>query len=332
MRILILGGRVFLGRHLVEAAQARGHEITLFNRGKSSPELFPDIDQINGDRDGQIDRLGDRTWDAVIDTCGYVPRVVDLSARYLADRTKHYTFVSTVSVYADFKETDIDESYPVGTLAEPTEEVTGESYGPLKALCEEAALSALPGRVFIPRPGLIVGPHDPTHRFTYWPERVDRGGEILAPLPKEEPQQTIDVRDLAEWIVRMVEGNKVGIYNACGLEEPFSMETLLETCRTVSGVGAEFTWVDGSFLVEQEVGAWMELPLWIPAEPDSVGFSRISIAKALAEGMTFRTLERTVRDTLEWNKTLEPGKRRAGLDPEKEAKVLAAWHARTQES
>ena len=182
MNLLILGGTVFLGRHLVEAALARGHAVTLFNRGQHNPDLFPEVERLRGDRDGDLQALEGRRWDAVVDTCGYVPRVVRASAEMLAPNVDHYTFISSISVYADTSKPGIDEQAPVGTLDDPTtEEVTGESYGPLKALCEQAAEAAMPGRVLNIRPGLIVGPHDPTDRFTYWVRRVAEGGEVLAP-------------------------------------------------------------------------------------------------------------------------------------------------------
>ncbi len=210
MKLLVLGGTVFLGRHLVEAATARGHSVTLFNRGQHNPELYPEVEKLRGDRDSDLSALQGRRWDAVIDTCGYLPRAVRASAELLADAVDHYTFISSISVYADFHTPAMDESAPVGTLADETvEEVTGETYGPLKALCEQAAERALPGRVLNIRPGLIVGPHDPTDRFTYWPVRVARGGEVLAPGRPHVPVQVIDGRDLAEWTVRMVEARQV---------------------------------------------------------------------------------------------------------------------------
>src|SRR6478672_8232941 len=225
MRLLVLGGTQFLGRHLVEVALREGDAVTIFHRGRTNPDLFAgQVERISGDRDGGLDALAGGEWDAVVDTCGYVPRVVAASARALADRCGHYTFVSTESVYGDVGEPGLDESAPVAVLDDPaTEVVDGETYGGLKALCEEAAEAAMPGRVLNVRPGLIVGPHDPSDRFTYWPRRLARGGEVLAPGSAEGLVQVIDARDLAEWAVRMVEGGKTGVYNATGPENPLTM-------------------------------------------------------------------------------------------------------------
>jgi nucleoside-diphosphate-sugar epimerase len=331
MKLLILGGTVFLGRHLVEAALARGHAVTLFNRGQHNADLYPEVEKLRGDREGDLAALHGRAWDAAIDTCGYVPRVVRASAELLADAVSHYTFISSISVYAGFKELGIDENAAVGVLADPTvEEVTGESYGPLKALCEQAAEQAMPGRVLNIRPGLIVGPHDPTDRFTYWPVRVARGGEVLAPGRPERHVQVIDVRDLAEWTVRMVEGRQTGVYNATGPEYSLTMGQLLDVCRAVSGSDARFSWVGEDFLAEKEVGPWMEVPLWIPeSDPDAAGFSDVDCGKAIAAGLSFRDLAETVRATLAWDATRPPDvERRAGLKAEREAELLRGWHER----
>jgi 2'-hydroxyisoflavone reductase len=328
MKILIIGGTVFLGRHLVEAAQARGHEVTLFNRGQHNPELFADVEKIRGDRTRAEDlkALQGRHWDAVVDTCGYVPRIVRMSAEALADYADHYTFVSTGSVYGDTA-TGPDESTPVVTMPDPTvEEVTGETYGPLKALCEQAAEAAMPGRVLHVRAGLIVGPNDQSDRFTYWPVRVARGGEVLAPGRPDRAVQFIDVRDLAAWIIHMAEKKQAGVYNATGPATTLTMAQLLETCRTALGSDATFTWAPDQWLLEQKVGVWMEMPLWIPDGP-SDGFMFADIRKALAAGLTFRPLAETVRDTVAWDQT-RPAElqRRAGLKPEREAELLALWH------
>ena len=335
MKILILGGTVFLGRHLVEAALARGHEVTLFNRGQHHPGLFPDVEKLRGDRDGNLDALRGRRWDAVVDTCGYVPRVVRASADLLAGAVKHYTFISSLSVYADTREPGIDESAPVGKLQDETvEEITGETYGPLKALCEQAAERAMPGRVLNARPGLIVGPHDPTDRFTYWPARVARGGDVLAPGRPDRRIQFIDVRDLSEWIVRAVEHNLTGVYNANGPDDPLSMGQLLETSKRISGSDATFVWGAEHFLIDSGVQPWSEVPLWIPeSDSDAAGFFAFDCRKAITAGLTFRSLEDTVRDTLEWTVSrLEIGDWRAGLKPEREKELLEAWRRRANES
>jgi 2'-hydroxyisoflavone reductase len=328
MKLLILGGTVFLGRYLVEAAQARGHEVTLFNRGKHNPDLFPDVEKLRGDRDGDLEALRGRKWDAVIDTCGYVPRVVKQSAELLADAVDRYTFISSISAFSDFSKPDMDERGPVGVLEDPTvEQVTGESYGPLKVLCEQAVEQALPGRTLNIRPGLIVGPHDPSDRFTYWPCRMARGGEVLAPGRPEQLVQVIDVRDLAEWNIRMVEAKQTGLYNATGPDYPLTMGQTLEACRAGTGSDAQLTWIGQEFLLAAEVQPWMGLPLWIPEEDDSAGFSAVNCNKAFAAGLTFRPLVDTVRETLAWAETLPADREwRAGITPEKEQEILQSWH------
>jgi 2'-hydroxyisoflavone reductase len=338
MRVLIIGGTVFLGRHLVEAAQARGHAVTLFNRGLHNPELFPDVEKLHGDRDGQLDALRGRQWEVVIDTCGFVPRIVRASAELLAEAVERYVFVSSLSVFADNSTFENDESAPVGTLADPTvEERTGENYGPLKALCEETVEEAMPGRALNIRPGLIVGPHDPTGRFTYWPVRVARGGEVLAPGRLDRRVQIIDARDLAEWIIRLAEARESGVFNATGPDRVLTMEELLEECRMVSQSDARFTWVGGKFLAEAKVGEWMEMPLWISEEasPDARGFMSVNCAKAIAHGLNFRPLAETIRDTLRWANGVsnEPApdssyapRPEAGMEAEREAQVLKDWH------
>ncbi|MDQ2717568.1 MAG: NAD-dependent epimerase/dehydratase family protein [Chloroflexota bacterium] len=329
MNLLILGGTKFLGLHLVETACARGHEVTLFNRGQSNPGLFSDVEQLRGDRDGDMTALEGRHWDAAIDTSGYVPRVVGASARLLANSVNHYTFISSISVYADFSTVGMDESAPVGTLQDETvEEFTGEMYGPLKALCEQAAEAAMPGRVLTVRPGLIVGPHDPSDRFTYWPHRVAQGGEVLAPGKPEQGTQFIDARDLAAWIVRMVEAGHTGTYQATGPGYKLPIQRVLEECRVVSSSDARFTWVQDAFLVEKEVGPYVEMPLWIPRGPEDAGFAAVNCARAIAAGLTFRPLADTVRDTLAWDATRAPDTAlKAGLTREKEAQLLREWHS-----
>lgn len=327
MRILILGGTVFLGRALVSAALARGHHVTLFNRGKSNPALFPNVEQLHGDRAEDLGALRGRRWEAVIDTCGYVPRIVSLSAEALASAVEHYTFISSLSVYADLKQVGIDESAPVGKLAdESVEDVTGETYGPLKALCEQAVARARPGRALIIRPGLIVGPYDPTDRFTYWPHRVAQGGDVLAPGRPGRGVQFIDVRDLAEWTIRVVEEKRAGVYNADGPAQPLPMGELLGAGRAVSGSEAHFTWVNEAFLLDQKVGPWMEMPLWIPeSDPDSAGFFAMSSNKAIEAGLTFRPVGDTVRATLDWLPERPESPWRAGITREREAELLTAW-------
>lgn len=326
MNILILGGTIFLGRHLTEAALGRGHKVTLFNRGKSNPGLFSDVETLIGDRKEEMSALEGREWDAVIDTCGYVPGVVRRSAELLKDAVGHYTFHSSISVYADFQPAGIDEDYPLGTLEdESTEEVTGETYGPLKALCEAAVERAMPGRALNIRPGLIVGPNDPSDRFTYWPVRVAQGGEVLAPDQPEAAVQLIDVRDLAAWNILMIEQNKTGVYNATGPDRVLTMGEMLDACKEVSGSDAHFTWLDAAFIAEYGLAPWSELPLWVP-ESEGAGFSAVSSARAIEDGLTYRSLEETIQDTLDWHKTRPTDREfRAGLKPEREEEALKAW-------
>ncbi len=319
MRILILGGTQFLGRHTVEMALARGHDVTLFNRGQTSPQLFPNVEKLRGDRDGDLSALAGRDWDAVVDTSGYVPRIVGQTLDALGD-VGHYTFVSTISVYADVS-TPPTESSPVAELAEPTEEVM-QAYGELKADCEDVVRARFPD-AFVPRPGLIVGPWDPTGRFTYWPQRIAAAGRVLAPAPPEADVQIIDVRDLAAWIVRAAEDRVAGTVNAVG--RPFSRATLVETCTRVAGTDPEVVWVDPQFLLDHEVGEWMELPLWLAA-PEYAGMLSVDPTAAFGAGLETRPLEETVHDTLEWVRSGEaPIEPPAGLDREKEQTVLDAW-------
>jgi 2'-hydroxyisoflavone reductase len=324
MRILIIGGTRFLGRHLVEAALDRRHEVTLFNRGKSNPDLFPQLETILGDREHDVNKLQDRIWDAVIDVAGYLPRIVRLSAEVLEPNVSRYVFISTISVYENFKKAGIDESYPVGKLEDGTiEEITGETYGPLKALCEQVVQDIYGERALIVRPGLIVGPHDPTDRFTYWPVRVARGGDVLAPEKPEVATQIIDVRDLAEFIIKLTEENAFGIYNATGPDYELTMGKVLDVSRQVSNSNANFRWASVEFLSQNKIEPWSDMPAWIPDDEEGIGFARVDISRATRAGLTFRPLEETVRDTLEWAKTRPMDHEwRAGLTAEREAEAL----------
>jgi len=328
MKLLMLGGTVFLGRHTVEAALARGHEVTLFNRGQHNPDLFPGVEKLRGDRNGDLAALAGRNWDAAIDTSGFVPRAVRASAGALANSVKHYTFISSISVYGDFSVEGIDENSPIARLEdESVEEVTNETYGALKALCEQTAEAAMPGRVLVVRPGLIVGPDDPTDRFTYWPYRVAQGGEMLVPGTPEQQTQFIDVRDLAWWIVRMVEEGKTGVYNATGPDYALSMRQFLEECRSASGSDTRFVWVDEAFLADilEEVN----FQPWVPDE--YAGMRAANCNKAFAAGLTFRPLADTARDTLAWKATSSiKDEMRSGLKPEQEQELLQKWHSHLQ--
>jgi nucleoside-diphosphate-sugar epimerase len=324
VKLLVLGGTKFLGRAAVEAALGRGHEVTLFNRGETNPELFPEAEKLRGDRSHDLSALEGRTWDAVIDPGGYVPDVVRSSAEALAESVGHYLFISSVSVYADFSEPP-DEESPLEELADdkPVDRLLEDysNYGALKVLCERAVAETIPDRHAIVRPGLIVGPHDPTGRFTYWPHRIARGGEVLVPGPPEQTVQFIDVRDLAGWLIDLSERKVGGTFNA--INEGVSWQTLAETCRDVAGSNATFAYVDGDYLAEQEVGEWMELPLWLH-DPEAVGMHRTDVSRAIAAGLAFRPLEETVRGTLDEAETTD----NAGMAPEREAELLAAWKAR----
>lgn len=325
MKILVIGGTLFVGRHVVTRALARGHEVVLFNRGVHGTDLFPGVERIRGDREVDLDRLAGRSFDAVVDTCGYVPRVVGASAQALKDATAHYTFISTISVYKGIARDPLDEASPLAVLDDPTTEVVdGETYGGLKALCEEAAQAALPGRTLVIRPGLIVGPWDPTDRFTWWPVRVARGGEVLAPGDPDAPVQFIDVRDLAELIVHLVEGQVTGVFNATGPRTLLTMGELLLACRDVARSDARLIWVSEEALLAEGVAPWSEMPLWVPMEMD--GLSRVSSARAYAAGLSYRPLEDTIAATLSWANTRRGTRAwKAGLSEEKERAVLAKW-------
>lgn len=333
MELLIIGGTRFLGRALVDAARAAGHRVTLFNRGRSNPNLYNDLESFIGDRDHDLDRLAGRRWDAVIDTCGYTPAQVIRSVEALKESVDRYILISTLSVYADFKQPGIDETYPVGKLEdESIEDVNGETYGPLKALCEQAAEQILPGRVLVIRPGLIVGPYDLSDRFAYWPNRIAQGGNVLAPGDPGQRISFIDVRDLAAWIVRMAEQGAIGIYNADGPGNPITMGDLLEACSQIADSESNLVWVSENFLLEQGVTPWSELPLWIPAsDPDTAGFSLVDTRKAIAVGLRFRPVTETVLDTLDWLNT-RPADHlwRAGLDRAKEVRLLESWQAQAR--
>lgn len=334
LRILVLGGTSFLGVHQVTYALERGHTVTLFNRGRTNLQLFPDVEKLRGDRSDDLTALEGGEWDVVIDNSASIPRWVRDSAQLLRSSARQYIYTSSISVYAGFGEIGLDESAPLGTLDDPTvEEITGESYGPLKALCEQEAEKAFPGRATIVRPGLIVGPRDPTDRFTYWPVRIHRGGEVMAPGDPSDPVQLVDGRDLGAWMIRLAEGNVTGVFNATGPASPMTIGEMLYGIRGVTSVDATFTWVDADFLAEHDVRPWMDMTVWIPPREGFEGFARVECGRAIAEGLTFRPLAETARDTLEWFQTLPEERRsrmKAGLPAEREAEVLAAWHAREE--
>jgi 2'-hydroxyisoflavone reductase len=339
MKLLILGGTRFLGRHLVTAAQAHGHEVTVFNRGNYATE----VESIKGDRHTELHKLQGRQWDAVVDTSGHLPRAVSAAAKVLSNEVERYVFISSQNVYKDVSIPGIEETYPLRTLTDEQIERAnaidtsgqpsyGELYGGLKALCEQAAEEAMPNRVLIIRPGLIVGPDDYTDRFTYWPARVARGGEVLAPGRPERYIQFIDVRDLAEWTISMIERKATGAYNTHGLPNSLTMQQLLEECKSVTGSDAELTWISEDFLLHENVAAWSEMPLWLPEEaaPHLKGFMFINPDKAIKAGLNFRPLRDTIRDTLAWFQANRANAElSAGLDRDKERALLYKWHAQT---
>jgi 2'-hydroxyisoflavone reductase len=324
MDILILGGTMFVGRHIAETALRGGHSVSLFNRGKTGPGLFPEAEHLTGDRDGGLEALRGRRWDAVIDVNGYLPRLVRDSASLLAGAAGLYAYISTISVFADFGKIGMDESSPVGRLEdESTEEITGEAYGPLKALCESVVEEVFPARALVIRPGLVAGPYDPTDRFTYWVWRLARGGEVLAPESPSTAVQLIDARDLAAWTLRQVESGGTGVFNATGPDYPLTFGAMLEACRVVAEVDASLTWVGPEFLQEQGVEGWSDLPLWLPGE-EYAGLHHIDCGKAIASGLAFRPIAETAADTLAWARTRPADHHwRAGLRPEREAELLA---------
>jgi 2'-hydroxyisoflavone reductase len=324
MRLLILGGTVFLGRHLCSLALEGGHEITIFNRGQHNPDLFPDVERLRGDRASDLESLRSGQWDVVIDTSGYFPGDVRATAELLRHRAQLYVFVSSISVYADvFHQTGIDEDGRLFETDDPgAREVTGDNYGALKALCERAALEAFGNSTCVVRPGLIVGPFDPSDRFTYWPHRVGQGGRVLVPETMSFPIQIVDVRDLAQWILGIATHKLAGTFNATSLPGMFTLGHVLEASREVSGSDAEFTCVDASWLVDQGVRPWTEMPLWVPNAP---GFSMCDPTRAVERGLTVRPIRETVADTLLWDKERRPETMKAGIRPDREQELLALW-------
>jgi 2'-hydroxyisoflavone reductase len=320
VKILILGGTKFLGRAAVDAALERGHEVTLFNRGETNPELFPEVEKLRGDRTQDLSALDGGRWDAVIDPSGYIPAVVRRSAEALKDTVGRYLFVSSVSVYADFREGPNEDS-PRAELGDaPIDEMLPEyeNYGSLKALCEDAVWEVFGDRATIVRPGLIVGPHDPTGRFTYWPHRVARGGEVAAPAPPERNVQFIDARDLGSWLVELLERDQPGAFNAT--RSGVSWTELLQTSVAVTSSDATPVWIPDEFLLQHEVGEWMELPMWL-ADPEWVGMNQADVSRAEAAGLTHRSLEDTIRATLDGAETTEE----AGMKKDRERELIEAF-------
>lgn len=327
LRVLILGGTGFIGPHFVEVLRTRGHTLTLFNRGKRNASLFPKIETLIGDRDGALDVLRGRDWDVVIDNSGYVPRHVRLSAELLKDRVQRYIFVSSISAYASLAKPGITENDATATLADPTvEKVTGETYGGMKALCEQAVEQTFGERATILRPTYIVGPGDPTDRFTYWPVRTARGGEMLAPGTPKDPIQFIDVRDLAEFTRVCVEEDVAGRFNVCNEPRSVSIGELLEVSKRIAKSDTTLRWADAKFLEDNKLLESGEIPIWAPTEGEYAGAALVSPARAVQKGLRFRDLTSTVTDTLAWHRTRpaeQQAKLKAGLTPQREAELLA---------
>ena len=348
MDLLILGGTAFLGPEIVDAAKARGWKLTLFNRGRTKADLFPELEKIRGDRDPakgdglkalEAEVAKGRRWDGVIDTSGYRPQDVRASASLLAKAARQYVFISTLSVYASQSVPGADESAPLATVEDPeSKAVTGETYGALKACCEREAAKAFGERCTNLRPGLIVGPGDPTDRFTYWPVRVARGGKVLLPAPKSArgTQVTfVDVRDCAAFAVKCVADGHGGTFNVSGPAGPLTFREMVDACKACTSAPVEFVPVDEKFLLEEGVAPWMGLPLWLPEDPEYAGAGSVSRARALAAGCTFRPLADTVQATLAWWARergdafpfgAKPGA--PGLPAAREQELIEAWEAR----
>lgn len=326
MRALVLGGTKFVGRHIVQAALDRGYEVTLFNRGRTARGLFSEAEELHGDRDGGLDALHGRTWDAVIDVNGYLPRVVRQSTELLRGAVDHYTFVSTISVYSQ-PTRGMDENAPLAPLVDETSEDVEEHYGPLKVLCEEVVQEVFDGRNTVIRPGIIAGPYDDTDRFTYWPVRVASGGEVLAPGAPERPVQFIDGRDLGEWTVAVIEAGTQGVFNATGPDYGLTIGGLLDGCAAVTKSGARFEWVPDDFLLQAAGVDPSDLPFWIRAS--RAAWFMVDCSRAVAAGLTYRPLADTIRGTLEWVRST--GRRlEAGLSRQREVELLEAWRGSAQ--
>lgn len=329
-RMLILGGTGFLGPHIVEEAKKAGWHVTIFTRGKTNADLFandPQVEHLIGNRDGDLKSLEGKKWDVAVDTSGYVPRIVRDSSTLLKDSVGQYVFISSISAFADFEKVGIDENYAVGKMADEAVETMGENfenYGPLKALCEQAAEAAMPGRVTNIRPGYIVGPRDSSGRFNYWPVRIKKGGEMIAPGDPSDPVQIIDVRDLAAWIVHTADQKIVGVFNATGPDRKLTISEMLDACKQGVGGDAKFVWVNADFLEEHGGG----FPIWVPPRGPYTGFAQVDCRRAIAAGLRFRPVSQTAKDTLEWYNALPEDARQrrlAAIPAEKEAEILAAW-------
>ncbi|HEY8509197.1 MAG TPA: NAD-dependent epimerase/dehydratase family protein [Steroidobacteraceae bacterium] len=336
LKILILGGTRFIGLHMTQLALDRGHTVTFFNRGRTNNDVFPQVQRLKGDRDAQLEALEGRKWDAVIDNSGYVPRHVRLSAELLAPNVQHYVFVSSISVYPDFKVPRSEDSTVAKLDDETIEKVDNDTYGALKALCEQAAEEAMPGRVTSLRPGFIVGPDDNTDRFTYWPARAARGGDMLAPGTPRDPVQVIDVRDLAAFTLNVIENRIMGTFNLVSPPGMFTIGDLVSESVAAAKTLVKPNppprpvWVPASFLRTHDVRAAVDMPIWFSPEGEQPAFAQTSAERAIKAGLRIRPLKKTVHDTLAWHLARPEAERtrlKAGISPEREQAVLAAWRA-----
>lgn len=329
MRLLVIGGTRFVGRHISEAAIARGHEVTVFHRGKTGSDILPEATHVLGDRDHDLDKLSEGRWDATVDACGYVPRQISQLADALGDRAGRFAFISTVSVYAQPMPANNDEDAPLDTMDDPDTEVVDEqTYGPLKVLCEQVVHDRFGKDALIVRPTYVVGPHDYTHRFTYWVERIAQGGDVLAPEPRGYDIQVIDARDQADWTVQLLERGVSGTYHTVSPEPPFTFEQMLQTIvDTVGPESTQLVWVDAGFLTEHGVGG-DDLPLWAEGDPNDPGISS-DPSRAASTGLAPRPLPETIQQTLDHERTssIRSGERKE-LSREREAELLAAWAER----
>jgi 2'-hydroxyisoflavone reductase len=329
LNILMLGGTGYIGPHMVSEFLRRGHHVSLFNRGRTNDDLFPDLETLIGDRDGGLDVLKGRTWDAVVDNSGYVPRHVEDSAKLLASAVSQYVYISTISVYASFAVSN-DENSPLGTMPdESVEEVTGETYGPMKALCEARARSAIgDDRLTILRPTYICGPGDRTDRFTWWPVRTMRGGDMLWPGSPADPIQIIDVRDLANFTVDCVEEKITGIYNTVTPKGSYTIGDLLDDSVAVTAADIDPVWVDSRFLDDLELPDGQSIPIWSSPLGDTKNVAMIDGTRAREKGLQNRPPREICRDIVSWWKTLPADRQdamRAGLSPSTEAEIIAEW-------
>jgi nucleoside-diphosphate-sugar epimerase len=326
LKILILGGTGFIGPHQVETALGRGHQVSIFNRGKTAPDMFPQIENLIGDRDDDLTALKGRKWDAVIDNSGHIPRWVKQSAELLKPNVGQYLFMSSLSVYADNSVIGLAEDGKRMELEDPTTEERGtQTYGGMKALSEDYVVATFPENNTIVRAGLVVGPGDPTDRFTYWPVRLHRGGETLAPGTPQDPVQCIDVRDLARWTIQAIEDRHYGPYNVTGPYHQMTMGQFLDITADTTNSTSTLTWVPWDFLRANKVSPWTDLPMWVPPGSGMDGFVQVDISRAVNADLTFRPMAQTVQDSLAWYRTINDGPLKAGLSAEREAELLKKW-------